>query len=357
MRRFIQLIPSHHARDAAGSEVLTIEKIMQQAGWSTETYADNIDPELLGRTKPFSALDQENLENAVVLYHFCASSEMTWRFIDLQCPRAMLYHNITPAHFFEPYNKDIAIDCREGRKQLKDLADFVDLAIAHSDYSCRELEAENFEVTRVIPFLYDSSRLKTQADQAMLDRLADDRPIVMFVGRMVPNKAPDDFIRVAQAYHKAGYPPVQFVLIGKTHILPDYSREIEALLAEAELSESQLYLTGEVSDAELAACYQKSSAFLSVSRHEGFCVPLVEAMSNSLPVIARAAAAVPETLGESGLLFDTEDPGRIAVMLSHVLFDQEQMKLLASKGRKRLDDFELSRWSFVFAALMNRFQE
>jgi glycosyltransferase involved in cell wall biosynthesis len=357
MKRFIQLIPSHHARDAAGSEVLTLERIMQEAGWQTETYADNVDPELEGRTKLFPELDQDDLKDAVVLYHFCASSEMTWRFLDLDAPRAILFHNITPAHFFESYNKDIAIDCREGRKQLKEMADYVDLAIAHSDYSCRELQAENFEVTRVIPFLYDNSRLEQEVDEKMLERLASDRPVVMFVGRMVPNKAPDDFIRVAQAYHKAGYPPVQFVLIGKTHILPKYSEEVEEVLARMPLEENQLYLTGEVTDAELAACYQKSAAFLSVSRHEGFCVPLVEAMNHSLPVIARAAAAVPETLGESGVLFDTDDPDKIAEMLSKTLFDEEKMELMRKKGRKRLEAFDLYRWSFVFKALMNRFLE
>jgi glycosyltransferase involved in cell wall biosynthesis len=352
MKRLIQLIPSHHARDAAGSELLTIEKVMQEAGWQVECYADQIDEELRGHTKPFSQLDQTNLEDTLILYHFCGGSEMTAKFAQLQATKAIIYHNITPGQFFMPYAPHIAAGSDEGRKQLPLLAKKVKLAIGHSDYSTSELRAVGFKTTRTIPFLFDPQRTRIEPDPAMMQKLAA-KPMVFFVGRLVPNKAPDHFVEVAREYFKAGkYPDARFVQVGKSQIVPAYSERVEKLIKSSGLTEDQLLFAGEVSEAELMACFSSASLFLSLSRHEGFCVPILEAMHFDLPVLALSRAAVPETLGEAGVLFDIEDPARIAAIIGHLLADEERMQLYREKGRDRLQRYRLDRWSFVLKTLL-----
>jgi glycosyltransferase involved in cell wall biosynthesis len=352
MRRLIQLLPTHHRHDAAGAEVLTIERLLSAAGWSVENYTDEMDPELEGRTLLSERLDDADTDDAVALYHYCAASLMTSRFLELDCPKVLLYHNITPHEFFEPYNKDVAIDCREGRKQLSVMLDAVDVAIGHSDYSRLELEAAGFDITRTIPYLYDPSRLAIEPDGAMLERLQGP-PVVLFTGRFAPNKAPEDFIRTAAAYEGLmGAPPARFVLVGKRKTIKGYYETVEKLIEDLRLPRERLLITDEVSQSELTSAYRSASLFLSMSRHEGFMVPLLEAMQFGIPVLALARAAVPETLGDAGLMFDTTEPEEVAGIVAGVLSDERLRKELSERGRRRLKRYDLEHWGFVFRVLL-----
>ena len=352
MKRLIQMIPSHHCHDAAGAEVLTIERLLRDAGWRVETYAGNMDAELEGLTLPADALDTADTNDAVALYHYCAASLMTFRFVELDCPKVLLYHNITPHRFFEPYNEDVATDCREGRKQLSVMLDAVDVAIGHSEFSRRELEQAGFDMTRTIPFLYDPARLEIEPDPAMLERLRGD-PVVLFTGRFAPNKAPEDFLRTAAAYGALkGAPPARFVLVGKRRTIKGYYESVEKLISELALPQERLLITDEVSQAELAAAYRSASLFLSLSRHEGFCVPMLECMQMGVPVAALSRAAVPETLGDAGILFDTTEPGEVAGIVAEVLADESIRAELIERGRRRLKRYDLEHWGFAFRVLL-----
>jgi glycosyltransferase involved in cell wall biosynthesis len=352
VRRLIQLIPSHHRHDAAGAEVVTIERILRAASWRVDTYADNIDSELEGRTLPAEQLDEADTDGAVALYHFCAASPMTFRFAELDCPKVLLYHNITPHEFFEPFNMEVANVCREGREQLRMLVDAVEVAIGDSDFNRLELEVMGFDVTRTIRYLYDPSRLEIEPDKGMLERLQGP-PVVLFTGRFAPNKAPEDFIRTAAAYGELeDAPTARFVLVGKRRTIKGYYETVEKLIEELALPRDRLLITDEVSEAELVAAYKSASLFLSLSRHEGFCVPLVEAMQFGIPILALARAAVPETLGDAGLLFDATKPEEVAEMVAGVLSDETLWKEMQQRGRRRLRLFDLEHWGFVFRVLL-----
>ena len=235
--------------------------------------------------------------------------------------------------------------------QMRLLADHVDMAVAHSEFSRRQLQEAGYDVTRTIPFLFDSSKLDIPPDKAMTEKLGND-PIVLFTGRMAPNKAPDDFIRIAAAYASGDYTPARFVIAGKRDVLPPYTRELDELISSLELRPEQLLLTDEISQAELNACYRKASLFLCLSRHEGFCVPLLEAMLQELPVLALSRAAVPETLGDAGCLFDEPDPGHVAELVKNLLTDDELRNQLISRGRLRMDRYNLEQWGMVLRVLL-----
>src|SRR5207244_13427211 len=101
--------------------------------------------------------------------------------------------------------------------------------------------------------------------------------------------------------------------------------------------------TGSVTVEQLVAYYRGATAFLTLSDHEGFCVPLLEAMRSDLPVVAHAAGAIPETLGDAGILLETKTPEVVAEQLERVIRDQQLRKELIEKGRRRVGAFSRDR--------------
>lgn len=352
MKRLIQLLPSHHRHDAIGAEALAIEGVLTRAGWQVETYAEFMDPELQGRTKPIAELEDPGDENTVALYHFAVCSDVTFRFSELSCPKAIIYHNVTPPEFFRPWDVGIAGVSEEALRQAQFLAKHVELGIGDSEFNRRDLERMGYRNTRKVPFLFDSSRYSIQPDAAMAERLKD-RPTVLFVGRVAPNKAPDDFIRVAKAYFSIdGAPPARFVLAGKLDALPAYAQEIRNLIAGSGLGEDQLFVTDEISQPEMIAAYRSAALFLSLSRHEGFCVPILESWLFGVPVLALAEGAVPETLGEGGMLIETAEPKKVAETVCNLLCNEKMRSALAKEGKASLARYDLNKWGFVLHRML-----
>ncbi len=351
MKRLIQLLPTHHRHDAIGAEAQTIERVLGEAGWQVETYAEYIDPELQGRTRPIGELKDPERDGTVALYHFAVCSDVTFRFAELSCPKALIYHNVTPPEFFRPYDTGIAGVSEESLRQVRLLAEEVDLGLGDSDFNRRELAEMGYRATRTLPFLFDPGRYDAPPDEEALPTAG--RPLVLMVGRVVPNKAPDDFIRTAAEYFKLeGAPPARFVIAGKRNALPAYAERIEALLELAGLGEEQLQITGEISQAELIAAYRSAGVFVTLSRHEGFCVPILESWLFGVPVLALGRAAVPETLGEAGLLIDSAEPGSVARHVRRLLSDERLRADLIGLGRARLARYEMRKWGFVLGRML-----
>jgi len=353
MKRLIQLLPTHHRNDAVGAEALVIERLLCAEGWRVDTYAEFIDPELRGSTRPLDELDGVDARGAVALYHFAVTSVVTQRLIGLDCPKVLRYHNVTPPEFYRPYDPGIAEICEDSLRQVRQLAEHVDLGIGVSEFNRLDLERIGYRATRAVPFLFDPDRYATEPDAATMNKLAD-RPLVLTVGRVVPNKAPDDFVRVAAAYAAGGYEPARFVFAGKRDALPAYARELDELIESEQLAENQLLFTDEVGQADLVALYRSASLFLSLSRHEGFMVPLLESMLFEVPILALARAAIPETLGGAGCLFDDTDPERVAALVNTLLTDDRLRSDLVAGGRRRLDSLSIERWAFVLRLLLEQ---
>jgi glycosyltransferase involved in cell wall biosynthesis len=346
VRRLIQLLPAHHVHDAVGAEALAIEQLMRKAGWQVDTYAEYIDEELTTSTRPIAELDTADAEGAAALYHLCITSPVAYTFAELPCRKALIYHNVTPPEYFEPWDRNLAEISRKTRRELEFLADKVNLAVGDSEFNRSELEDAGYRATRTVPILFDAGRYDCTPDPDMTAKLQGSANVI-FVGRVVPNKAADDFIRVAAAHRDAGYPPARFVFAGKKHVLPGYTEKIDRLAAEADLDESRLLFTGSITQHELAALYRSASVFLSLSRHEGFMVPLLESMYYGVPVLALSRAAVPETLADAGMLFDDPDPEHVAALVARLLDDQILREDLIEGGRARLTRFDINRWGFV----------
>jgi glycosyltransferase involved in cell wall biosynthesis len=109
---------------------------------------------------------------------------------------------------------------------------------------------------------------------------------------------------------------------------------LELMVREFGLEENVRF-HGEIDAPSLAAHYARATAFVCASEHEGFCVPLVEAMAFGVPVVALGTTAVPETVGEAGIVWDERDPRRFAVTLKRLIDNPAEREWLGAQGRAR----------------------
>jgi glycosyltransferase involved in cell wall biosynthesis len=186
--------------------------------------------------------------------------------------------------------------------------------------------------------------------------LSDGLTNILFVGRIVPNKKIEDHIRLAELYKRNVDSYYRFIFVGRHDGVPRYYAQIRALIAEFEMLPDRFWFTGPVPDEDLAAFYRWADAYVSLSEHEGFCVPLVEAMAADVPVVAYAAGAVPETLGGAGVLFAPKDLELAAELLGSVVYDRELRTRVLQGQRTRLQDFAPAKIEQTLAAMVERLQ-
>jgi glycosyltransferase involved in cell wall biosynthesis len=280
----------------------------------------------------------------VTIFHFALPSAMTAAFASLAGARVLQYHNITPASFFAPYDAHLFRLATLGREELRSLVGKVDLALGDSEYNRRELEAYGFAPTGVMPIAVDTERITSAPRTPALEKILGDGLInILFVGRIVPNKRIEDHIRLAEVYKRYVDSYYRFIFVGRYDAVPRYYAAIRALLLQFRMLPDRFLFTGPVPDRDLAAYYRWADVYVSLSEHEGFCVPLVEAMSADVPVLAYAAGAVPETLGGAGLLFSPKDLEVAAEMLSTLVYDRAVRRAVIQGQRRRLADFAPAR--------------
>ena len=312
--------------------------MLRAMGHDSDLFALTIDDDLRGDVRPFS--DPAATRGDVTIFHFALPSPMTARFAALDGVKILQYHNITPAAFFAPYDPQLFRLAALGRRELATLAGHVDLAVGDSDFNRRELAALGFTRTGVLPIAVNTERITAAPPRPALERILRDGLInVLFVGRIVPNKKIEDHIRLAEIYKRYVDSYYRFIFVGRYDGVPRYYDQVRALIAEYDMLPDRFWFTGPVPDEDLAAFYRWADAYVSLSEHEGFCVPLVEAMAADVPVVAYAAGAVPETLGGAGLLFAPKDLELAAELLGSVVYDRGVRARVLDGQRRRLQDF------------------
>jgi L-malate glycosyltransferase len=336
--RIHQWVPAAHRGDAIGDSARKVRDMLRAMGHDSDLFALTIDDDLRGDVRPFS--DPAARRGDVTIFHFALPSPMTARFAALDGVKILQYHNITPAAFFAPYDPQLFRLAALGRRELATLAGHVDLALGDSDFNRRELEALGFTRTGVLPIAVDTERITAAPPRPALERILRDGLInVLFVGRIVPNKKIEDHIRLAEIYKRYVDSYYRFIFVGRYDGVPRYYDQVRALIAEYDMLPDRFWFTGPVPDEDLAAFYRWADAYVSLSEHEGFCVPLVEAMAADVPVVAYAAGAVPETLGGAGLLFAPKDLELAAELLGSVVYDRGVRARVLDGQRRRLQDF------------------
>jgi glycosyltransferase involved in cell wall biosynthesis len=337
-----QWLPAAHTGDAVGDHARALRDLCRRRGDDADIYALAIDADLEGDVLPWS--DPASRQGDVTLLHFAIPSPMTQALATLPGTRVLVYHNITPARFFAPFDAGICRLAAAGRAELAAIVDRVDLAVGVSEFNRRELDEMGFPRTSVAPLLVNTGRLTSAAPVLPLERLLQDGLVnILFVGRVAPNKKIEDHIRLAEQFKRYVDIYYRFIFVGKYDAVPRYFSAVRALIAEYQMLPERFWFTGPVPDAELATYYRNAHAYVSLSEHEGFCAPLVESMAMDVPVLAYAAAAVPETLGGAGVSFAPKDLEYAAELLGALIYDDPFRDGVIAGQRRRLQDFSLDR--------------
>ncbi len=252
------------------------------------------------------------------LYHYSIGSPLTQAFKRAPRPRVLRYHNITPASFYDGFDDDLADQLRNGRIELQDAAAAADAVWAASHFNASELAVADRKEVTVLPLLFEAGYAEKRPDPAALRRLRKRRFVnILFVGRLAPNKCIEDLMLAFDYYHRVVNPRSRLLIVGSTRSCPRYYGMLWMLAAA--LNNPAICFEGFVTDNVLAAYYRAADLFVGTSAHEGYGAPLVEAMMQGVPVIARRAGGTPEAMDGAGVLFDAAAPAELAQLMHTVL--------------------------------------
>lgn len=332
-----QVIPTFAPRSAVGNHTIQVQQALQEIGYRSEIYVADAWREVAHLTTRYR--DAPVRPGGWLLYQASTGSPIADWLVERPERKLLNWHNITPASAFAAWEPHVGVELQAGRRQIAELAPHVELAISDSAFNDAELAGYGYRRRTVVPILLDTATFAKEVDEAVLSRLRGEGATWLFVGRLAPNKAQEDLIKALSVYRRVYDPHARLRLVGG----PSSARYLAALeeLRSALQLDDAVELLGDVSDAELGAHYRAADVYVSASDHEGFGVPLLEAMANDVPVIAYASTAVPETVGDGGLCLPTKEPTTLAAAVHRVVSDRALRDGLVAAGRRRLADFDL----------------
>lgn len=299
--------------DAISDEMLEIRKMLGEKGYRSEIFTRFCDPKLAGSARDYREYKRFSSPGNVVIFHFSIGSPVSKMFFRIPDRKIIIYHNITPHEYFVDSHRILARECYKGRLEIRLFVDKVDLALGDSAYNRRELEAAGYSRTGVLPILMDFAKFDGPGDPVALKMYGNGKTTILFIGRLIPNKKFEDVIKVFYFYKKFFNPDSQLILAGDYRGLERYFAGLISLVEKLRLSD--VHFTGHVEFPELLAFYNLAHIYLSLSEHEGFGVPLLEAFYKKIPVVALDAAAVAETMNGGGVLLRCRDfPGTAALI-------------------------------------------
>ncbi len=335
--RIFQLLPTLSFGDAVGNDTLAIQRILREEGFDSEIYAENIDRRLpTGSARKAAAMPRLG-KGDLLIYHGSTGSDLNHRLPEFGGKKVMIYHNITPPAFFEGYSPEAVRLTRFGYEGIRFLADKVQFCIADSGYNRQDLIRMGYTCPiEVCPILIPFEDYDQAPDPKTIRRYAGDGYTnLLFVGRIAPNKRQEDILRAFCCYQRVYNPKSRLFLVGSSSGMETYAEKLKAYARELGIGDRVIF-PGHIRFAEILAYYHLADVFVCMSEHEGFCVPIVEAMHFGKPIAAYASSAVPETLGGGGLLLKNKDPMVAAAAVHRLATDGALRDHLAEKQRERL---------------------
>lgn len=285
----------------------------------------------------------------VIVYQMAIGSVVADAVLGRREPLVVNHHNLTPLRYITGWQPVAAHGVVWGRAQLHELAGQARLGVADSSYNERDLIEAGLTRTTVVPPLLDVRTVGAAPTPPAAPAAERPGPATwLFVGRLAPNKAQHDLIKALAAYRRFHDAAARLVLVGGGTGEP-YAASLRKFVHALGLDDAVTF-TGGVSDDARAAYYARADVFVVTSEHEGFCVPLVEAMFHRVPIVAFSAAAVPETLGAAGLLLDTKDPCVVAAAVHRMLTDDAVRSHVVAAGAARAPLFDVTHTGPAFVA-------
>ena len=369
VRAVHQLVPMLVPGDATSEHAIQLRRLVHDMGLESEIFAAAIHDSLHDEGMLIHELPDRRLPGTLFVYQMSSGSPMVETARERKEPLAVNYHNLTPAHTYDRWDPATAADQRWARRQVANLAARTSVAICDSAYNAEELVSYGYRATAVCPVLVDMERFGpaggadggrpeasgTRERASATSVVTTGAASWLFVGRIAPHKAQHRLVQGLAAYERIYGPGARLDLVGRpgSFRYADAVRRCAAGLGVAEI----VHMAGGVDDAELGGLYRRADVLVSASVHEGFCVPIVEAMHHGVPVVALGAAAVPETLGGAGLLIQSADAGTIAAAVHSVIGDQRLRDRLVGAGRARAEQLSLENSRVTMRQVLDRWVE
>ncbi|MBB6638140.1 glycosyltransferase family 4 protein [Cohnella thailandensis] len=328
--KVIQVMDALDYGDAVSSHAIEIHGILDELGFSNEIRTIHVHEKVKHLRKSIDELLVQ--KDDIILFHFSGKSSSFDKIRKLKCKKLLIYHNITPHEFFEGMEPHYT-HCMEGRKQLLQLAGQFDMYIGDSEFNVQELQAMGCEPTYVMPIVLElGSIIRRTVKDANKGRK------FLFVGRVAPNKKHEDIMRVFDYYCKYIDPQATLHLVGNYQDYLPYYERLQSYRAGL-LSRDRILFTGKVSAEERDHYYRNADVLLSMSEHEGFCVPLLESMSYGIPTFVFNCGAVKTTMGNAGVLIHEKRFEDIAELIDAVLSDKKLAQEIIDKQYEWLNHF------------------
>jgi glycosyltransferase involved in cell wall biosynthesis len=347
-----QLVAGFAAGDAISHEALALQAICREAGFASEIYAP-ANRIAADATESCRTLDAYRPgPEDTVLFHYSITSPATAAFLaphitdhspnvggalrrgDSSLARKIvIYHNITPPEFFAPFDTAVARQLTEARQELKTILGQADAIWADSAFNAAELTALGFAHARVFPLLFSPEAQALPPDPSVLAKFAVPMKNILFVGRIAPNKCIEELITAFAWFHKNIEAQSRLLIVGSDRSAPTYYAMLK--MYAAELGLDTVFFERFASPAGLNAYYQVADLFVTTSRHEGYCLPLLEAMGKGVPVLSRHTGGTPEAMGKAGVLFDDLSAKELAELFGLACFDAPfRQRVLESQQRR-----------------------
>ncbi|MBN1487937.1 MAG: glycosyltransferase [Anaerolineae bacterium] len=337
--RVDQFLPKLSAGDAISNHALSLRSLLSEMGHTSELFSEQLPVDPVAPVKHFSQYSLESDDEQVLLLHFSAAYPavvLDW-LEQLPVRKVLVYHNITPHTYFTGINPVYEARSKAGREQLSQLLpSLVGEAWGVSAYNCQELKSCGWSDPQVLPIVFEPRDYALRPDRDVLRR-CQEKTNILFVGRVAPNKHLEDLILTFYYFKKYVRPNAHLRLVGSSGGMDKYLAYLQALVERLDLH--NVDFAGHVSNAALLAYYQSANLYLSMSEHEGFGVPFLECMHFRVPIVAYKAAAVAETLGQSGVLITQKLYPAVAELIGLVLDADTLRERIIAQQHEHLHNF------------------
>ena len=335
----IQMVSEVKFGDAVGNDVMAINEVLKSAGYMTGVFVAKFDKKVNKKDVYNVKMLMSLKEDDVVIYHLASQDPLVEIVKKLPCKVVLRYHNVTPPQFFKPYDSVSEMVTKNGLLQVEELKDYVDYGMVVSEFNKQDLIGMGYKCPiDVVPIVIPFDDYKKTPDKDVVEKYSDGITNILFVGRGAPNKKIEDVITAFATYKEKYDSSARLFLVGNYDKKSKYQRVINDTIEKLQVKD--VIFPGHISFEAILAYYSVADVFLCMSEHEGFCVPLLEAMSFELPIVAYDCAAVPGTLGGAGELFSNKDYNDVAMKIDKIVKDEEYRQQLIDGQIKRLKDFE-----------------
>ena len=354
--RVIQMLDALDFGDGVSNDVIHLHELLDELGIANRIYSKWWNERVRSYT---TSIDEYCYQPGdCIIYHFSGKSHILEQAVSYPCRRMVRYHNVTPPEFFLPDNPDAAASCREGLAQIRQSITRFDGALADSPFNASDLISYGADASRVkvLPIVFDFDKYRSTQTVPELARRLSSAPYFIYVGRMAQNKCIENILNAFEYYYRFHDSSAYLYLVGNNTQNPAYTERLLRRHGQM-LSREHVIFTGKVSEEELLTYYRGAAASLCMSEHEGFCMPLLEAASFDVPVIAYDSCAVPYTMGDSGILLRKKDPSLTAHLMDAAANERALRQDIIEKQRENLEKYSRESVRAQLKALLHEWEE